>query len=169
MGAAQPQGLLWPLPRSVKAHAGSGTLDPSVFEFKATGERSPTLSSAFARYTKLLAPGAAGTAGAGAGTGAGALSGLDVDVKSDSLTLGIETSEAYNLTIAFPRATLAAETVYGALRGLETFSQLVGAGKTIAGQAIRDRPRFPHRGVMLDSSRHFLPVSAVTSLLSHRP
>ena len=40
------------------------------------------------------------------------------------------TSEAYNLTIAFPRATLTAGTVYGAMRGIETFSQLVGAGHT---------------------------------------
>ena len=63
--------------------------------------------------------------------------------------LGIATSEAYNLTVAFPRATLSADTVYGALRGLETFSQLVSADRTIAAQTIADYPRFPHRGVML--------------------
>lgn len=71
-------------------------------------------------------------------------------------------------------ATLRAPTVYGALRGLESFSQLVffdwahhqakphhphryllPAGAPLR---IADRPRFPWRGLMVDTSRHFLPV-----------
>ena len=137
--------MMWPLPRSVAPASGgaTGALGPS-FAFKATGAASDTLTQAFERYAKLMPSG--GAAASGTGT---ALAGLDVSVSSASLALGIATSEAYNLTVAFPRATLSADTVYGALRGLETFSQLVGADRTIAAQTIADYPRFPHRGVML--------------------
>lgn len=74
-------------------------------------------------------------------------------------------------------ATLRAPTVYGALRGLESFSQLVAfdwAHQHQAGVArpvghryllpagapllISDRPRFPWRGLLVDTSRHFQPL-----------
>ena len=169
-GNAAAAPMVWPLPRTMGAADGTtGTLDPATFAFKATGKTSSTLSSAFERYAKLLA--ADGTAAparlpAAARAGSTALASLRVDVASDSLALGISTSEAYNLTIAFPAATLAADTVYGALRGLETFTQLVSAAdRTIAAQSVVDFPRFPHRGVMLDTARHFLPVSFIVGFL----
>ncbi|MFT7815626.1 beta-hexosaminidase subunit beta [Arapaima gigas] len=53
--------------------------------------------------------------------------------------------------------------------GLETFSQLVyedeyGA-KMINKSDIQDFPRFAHRGVLLDSSRHFLPLKVILANL----
>uniref|UniRef100_A0AAQ5YV51 Beta-hexosaminidase subunit beta n=1 Tax=Amphiprion ocellaris TaxID=80972 RepID=A0AAQ5YV51_AMPOC len=53
--------------------------------------------------------------------------------------------------------------------GLETFSQLVyedeyGA-KSINATAISDFPRFAHRGILLDTSRHFLPVKVILANL----
>lgn len=70
-------------------------------------------------------------------------------------------------------ATLSAHTQWGALRGLESFSQLfrwTGSGDhsyVVTGTPVevRDWPRFPWRSVLLDSSRHFLTVSAVKSTL----
>ena len=42
---------------------------------------------------------------------------------------GLDTDESYNLSVPVEgAATLSARTVYGALRGLETFSQLIAAG-----------------------------------------
>ena len=60
--------------------------------------------------------------------------------------------------------------MYGCLRGLETFSQLVvrgGGGWGVPGApvAIADAPRFRHRGVMLDTSRHFLPPATLRAVV----
>jgi len=72
--------------------------------------------------------------------------------------------ESYQLDVTTGGATLKAATVDGALRGLETFAQLVGAGASgfAAPEVhIEDRPRFPWRGLLLDVSRHWLPVEVV--------
>ena len=72
-------------------------------------------------------------------------------------------------------ATLTAATVWGALRGLETFSQLVywdldlqrpadpEAGYVLrwAPWVIDDAPRFKHRGVLIDTARHYLSVATI--------
>lgn len=73
--------------------------------------------------------------------------------------------ESYHLRVDAPTVVLRAQTPVGALRGLETLSQLADHEGVPAGVEIRDAPRFPHRGVLLDSSRHFLPVDTVTSFL----
>ncbi len=54
-----------------------------------------------------------------------------------------------------------AQTVWGALRGLETFSQLVYADAKnqllINETEIEDGPRYRYRGLLLDTARHYLP------------
>ncbi|CAB1318818.1 unnamed protein product, partial [Coregonus sp. 'balchen'] len=75
----------------------------------------------------------------------------------------------YELSVDSPVAVLKAPKVWGALRGLETFSQLVykdeyGA-KSINRTDIHDFPRFAHRGLLLDTSRHFLPIKVILANL----
>lgn len=73
-------------------------------------------------------------------------------------------SELYTLRVMYgdrSDAYLYGEQVWGVLRGLETFSQLVDHvdGTFIVNSSfIIDYPRFNFRGVMLDTSRHYLPV-----------
>ena len=62
--------------------------------------------------------------------------------------------------------------MYGAVRGLETFSQLVRfdfpTGRYYIDNtpwSIFDYPRFTHRGVMLDLSRHFHPTANIRALI----
>jgi hexosaminidase len=72
--------------------------------------------------------------------------------------------EAYQLDIAASGARLSARTVTGVLRGLETFAQLVGPGPDgfqVPAVHIEDQPRFPWRGLMLDVSRHWMPLAVV--------
>src|ERR1039458_6300644 len=76
--------------------------------------------------------------------------------------------ESYSLQITADRIQLSADGPLGALRGLETFLQLVqqnhspaAAGFSVPYVDIRDQPRFPWRGLSLDVSRHFIPVDEV--------
>jgi len=78
--------------------------------------------------------------------------------------LGTSEDESYRLTITSDGIALQAATDIGALRGLETFLQLLTLnenGVTVPEIAIYDEPRFPWRGLMIDSSRHFMPVAMV--------
>jgi hexosaminidase len=73
-------------------------------------------------------------------------------------------NERYSLTVTKSQAKLVAEAPLGALRGLETFLQLIQVGAEGIGLPavnIQDEPRFPWRGLSLDVSRHFLPVEDV--------
>ena len=124
------------------------------FTFEATGFSDDVLQSAFARYANI-------TFMYGPGTpfkGGPLLPGIRVEVLSsdDSLFLGI--NESYSIVAPDAAAggwvSLKAATVYGALRGLETFSQLVQFNFTdktysIAFANVTDYPRFPFRAVMV--------------------
>jgi hexosaminidase len=70
----------------------------------------------------------------------------------------VSEDESYRIDITRRQAMLSAPTVVGALRGLETMLQLLDAdrnGYFFPGVQIDDRPRFPWRGLMIDSARHF--------------
>ncbi len=72
--------------------------------------------------------------------------------------------ESYTLTVTASRAVLAAPTVTGALRGIETFLQLVQGnryGFFVSPVVIKDSPRFPWRGLMIDVARHFQPIPVI--------
>lgn len=72
--------------------------------------------------------------------------------------------EEYTLSID-GYASLESKTVWGILRGLETFSQILYQdknGNVIANKtSIIDYPRFSHRGVLLDTARHYLPKGVI--------
>jgi hexosaminidase len=72
--------------------------------------------------------------------------------------------ESYRLEISNSGARLRAPTTLGVMRGLQTFLQLVattGAGFAAPAISIEDSPRFPWRGLMIDSGRHFIPVDVI--------
>jgi len=78
--------------------------------------------------------------------------------------------EYYEIQISSGRSALNAHTIWGALRGLETFSQLINCDYTqrsfsIEEVTIKDKPRFPYRGLMVDSARHFIPLSAIYQVM----
>jgi hexosaminidase len=82
--------------------------------------------------------------------------------RAGELVLGED--ESYRLTITSDGIALQAATDIGALRGLETFLQLLTLdehGVRVPEITIYDEPRFPWRGLMIDSSRHFMPVEMV--------
>jgi len=83
--------------------------------------------------------------------------------------------EGYALEITPARVVLSARTAAGVFWGTQTLRQLlppeieeaaVQPGPwRIAARTIRDAPRFPWRGAMLDVARHFFPVEDVKRLI----
>ncbi len=72
--------------------------------------------------------------------------------------------ESYKLVISAAGAKLNAPTTLGLMRGLQTFLQLVettGAGFAVPVATINDQPRFAWRGLMIDVSRHFIPLDVL--------
>ena len=72
--------------------------------------------------------------------------------------------ESYALDISPSGAKLHAANPLGTLHGLQTFLQLVTItpdGFAAPAVHIEDQPRFPWRGLMMDVSRHFLPLEVV--------
>ncbi|KAI4323320.1 hypothetical protein L6164_022935 [Bauhinia variegata] len=92
------------------------------------------------------------------------LSSLVVTVADPLAPLHHGVDESYSLIIPTSGpANLNAETVWGAMRGLETFSQLVWGNPSVVavGVSVWDSPLFGHRGFMLDTSRNYYPVEDI--------
>ena len=80
----------------------------------------------------------------------------------------VDENESYTLTVSASGARLEAATVVGAMRGLQTLVQLVqssGGQYVLPAVTIRDTPRFPWRGLMIDCGRHFEPVAVIKRTL----
>ncbi|SNY76169.1 beta-N-acetylhexosaminidase [Enterobacter sp. CC120223-11] len=76
----------------------------------------------------------------------------------------LDSDESYKLVVDETGAKLTANTRFGALHGIETLLQLIQNGPdntSIPYVTIEDSPRFPWRGVLLDSARHFLPIEDI--------
>jgi hexosaminidase len=101
---------------------------------------------------------------------------LTVSVGSDSEELSAETDESYVLTVSVDgAAAITAPTVFGALHGLQSLAQVFELPAPAADPqpdrpayllrglpwAIHDAPRFSHRAMLLDTSRHWLPLGTI--------
>ena len=87
---------------------------------------------------------------------------------SDMPVQTVDEDESYQLTITSETATLTAANDLGAMHGLQTLLQLATdehGACLLPAVTISDTPRFRWRGLMLDVSRHFEPVSAVERTL----
>src|SRR5438045_243028 len=76
--------------------------------------------------------------------------------------------ESYVLDVSQAGAKLSAPTPLGVIHGLQTLLQLVAPGpQGFAAPAIHieDAPRFPWRGLLLDSCRHWMPIDTVKRTL----
>src|ERR1700687_41725 len=72
--------------------------------------------------------------------------------------------ESYKREVTRSGGELSAPTPLGVMRGLQTFLQLIETtpqGFAVPTVVIKDKPRFAWRGLMIDSSRHFIPVEFI--------
>ena len=72
--------------------------------------------------------------------------------------------ESYSLKVSDKQAILKASNAVGAMRGLETFLQLLSGdhnGHFVPAVRILDQPRFSWRGLLIDVARHFEPLEVL--------
>jgi hexosaminidase len=75
-----------------------------------------------------------------------------------------DSDESYYLQVNSEGVKLEAATRFGAMRGMETLLQLVqnsGRNSAIPYVEIHDSPRFPWRGILIDSARRFMPLETI--------
>ena len=158
-----PQLNLMPLPAKVDIGNGQLQIDPA-FSVAITGHDGGLLRRAVERFLSRL-------------RGETGMTALDMSVaKLPPATLVVEVEqpgegiqsaeedESYTLTTSATGARLHARTELGAMHGLQTFLQLVEAtpaGFAVPVVSIQDVPRFPWRGLMIDASRHFMPMDVI--------
>jgi hexosaminidase len=153
---------LMPVPANVQPGSGALHIDGS-FSVSLAGHTEPRLDRAVQRFMAQL----------------GRETGIPFTVKPSgpsSTTLIVHTDhaskevqelgedESYVLEVTPSGAKLTAATPLGTMHGLQTFLQLVDVSPDGFGApavTIRDKPRFPWRGSMIDVSRHFIPLDVL--------
>eukprot|EP00039_Didymoeca_costata_P009980 m.133243 g.133243 ORF g.133243 m.133243 type:complete len:644 (-) comp14667_c0_seq7:154-2085(-) len=179
-------GGIFPPPNSDVGQSGQWVVDPTTFKISigqmpsTANESKSRLQRGIQRFQDFVfdfgpaAPinsaqcwGQPGRVGNGTCT---PLNSLVINVDSASDVLDRFTNESYTLAVTMTApadtAILNATTIYGALRGLQTFSQMVkfnlsSATYTIFGSIVSDAPRFEYRGVMIDTSRNFVSLNTL--------
>src|ERR1700682_5123380 len=162
-GAQQPPTLtLMPVPSSVQPGTGNLLVDSS-FSVALTGFSDARVQRATERFLQQLARQTALPISRKPVNGAKATLVIRSDHDSKAVQ-EVGEDESYALEVTGAGATLTAPTTLGTLRGLQTFPQLVSVsseGFAVPAFSIKDTPRFPWRGLMIDVARHFIPLDVL--------
>jgi len=154
---------LMPVPASVKIETGRLALDKS-FRVAIAQHRDARLERAIQRMLARLEALTGIAVPRGSAKDAAAAT-LVVEVRGAGETVqSVAEDESYSLEISARQAVLKANTVVGAIRGLETLLQLVESdanGYFFVFAGIEDKPRFPWRGLLIDVCRHWQPVEVI--------
>ncbi len=159
---ARPHNLM-PVPASLRFQSGRLPIAES-FTIAVKGHNDARLLAAIDRMARRLE----------ARTGLTFARGLNNDAAKAALVLqcqapgktipSVDEDESYSLEVSNSQAVMSAPTVVGALRGLETFLQLLSGDKEsyfIPQVSIQDKPRFPWRGLLIDIARHWQPMEVI--------
>ena len=148
---------LMPLPRRLQLGAARQRLQAGDWNF--SGTATPRLVAAAKRLARQLRAQAGGSA-----------MGLPVNVSCMAAAAfpALDDDEAYRLSIDENGVRIAAPREWGALRAFATLQQLLDAdadGPYLPQAEIDDAPRFPWRGLMVDTARHFIALPTLRRTL----
>ena len=101
---------------------------------------------------------------------------VTIAVKSEDLSLTTDTDESYELTASSDGSKsvvvkISANTYYGARHAMETLGQMITYDELsdtlqiYRSATVRDRPSFPHRGILVDTSRNFMTVDVIKQII----
>lgn len=101
---------------------------------------------------------------------------IDIDLKTNEDKLTLTTDESYTLDIRTSEKlvsiTISAQNFFGARHAMETVSQLtayhdyINTLQIVSYAHIYDKPSYPYRGVLLDTSRNYYSVSSIKRLIT---
>ena len=157
---------LMPRPRQLEISAGFFPLSER-FAAHVTGFQNPRLDKALQRTFEQLGRRTGISFTQPVDTAASAPFIVDVQNAGESVQ-SLDEDESYTLVVTTDQVRLKAQTVVGAMRGLQTLVQLVqvSEGKyVLPAVSIEDAPRFRWRGLMIDCGRHFEPVENLKRML----
>ena len=157
----QPLNLM-PTPANVELGSGALKID-SGFTLGFTGHTDARLNAAAERFAARLARQTGLLMAAKPSSGNQATLILHTDHDSKPVQ-EVGEDESYVLEVKPERATITAATDLGTMHGLQTFLQLVTVspdGFAAPAVVIKDTPRFPWRGTMIDTGRHFIPLEVL--------
>jgi hexosaminidase len=161
-GQAQQQPNLMPVPACVQLGSGHLLVTQS-FSIAITGHRDATLERGVQRFLAELAH----QTGMRLKVTAGQESHATLVIRSERESEPVEKlgeNESYELNITESGAKLSAPNTLGVLHGLQTFLQLTQTGSDgffVPAVTIKDQPRFPWRGLLIDVGRHFIPLDVL--------
>lgn len=170
---------IWPMPKSV-SHGSHNLYLSKDFEVKTEGsnytDASGILKDGFSRLLYVVEAAHVINSDFSHFDPSNMLQGMNVVISSPSDELQYGIDESYKLSIPMQGkliyAHLEAQTVYGALHGLQTFSQLCRFNfKTRIIEVhqvpwtIIDQPRFSYRGLLIDTSRHYQPLPVIKNVI----
>jgi hexosaminidase len=159
---AQPQPNLMPMPSSVQLGSGHLAINQS-FSVAITGHHDSILDRGVQRFLAQLSQETGMRLKVTAGQESNATLVIQTEHGSEPVEkLGED--ESYELAISESGAKLTAPNPLGILHGLQTFLQLVQTGSDgflVPVMTIKDQPRFPWRGLLIDVGRHFIPLDVL--------
>ena len=164
MSRGQTNDALNLMPLPAKAERGDGALRiDGNFQIAFAGHREPRLDRAGQRFLQTLRR-ETGIVFLPANKSSANPTLLVTTDHESKLVQELGEDESYTLDVTSSGAKLHAVNPLGVLRGMQTFLQLVGItpdGFVTPAVHIEDRPRYPWRGLLIDSGRHFLPLEVI--------
>lgn len=163
----------WPEPQfqSHSADDANPLVLSTDFQFSSkVSFQSDVLDKAMERYAQLLKPEADAGQDGEVSLCLITLTGTEEESSRSSFVNGVD--ESYTLQTNNETCAIQAVTIWGAINGMETFTQIfkrktdgIVSSIFINNVNITDYNRFQHRGILIDTSRHYLPVNEITRMI----